>query len=72
MNGASVKVTQVAFPEGVSRQVYATASYASRGQNSITNATDNVFSDGTSTEVATLTGDTTSGYTATLQIGVAV
>jgi hypothetical protein len=30
------------------------------------------FSDGTQTEMATLTGDTTSGYTATLTVGVSV
>jgi len=33
---------------------------------------DMVFSDGTSTELATLAGDTTSGYTATITLGVSV
>ena len=69
-NGASVKTTQVAFPEAVTSAVYRTGVYASKGQNSTTNASDMVFSDGVSNELATLTGDTTSGYTATLTIGI--
>jgi len=72
VNGRSVKVTQIAFPENVTAQVYRTGVYAAKGQNSTTNASDMVFSDGTSTEMATLTGDTTSGYTATITLGVSV
>ena len=71
-NGAAVKTTQIAFPEDVSSAVYRTGVYASHGQSSTTNARDNVFSDGTDGEMATLTGDTTSGYTAALTIGVSV
>ena len=67
-----VKVTQIAFPETVSAAVYATGVYASRGSNPTRNANDNVFSDGVSLELATLTGDPTNGYTATFRIGVAV
>jgi protocatechuate 3,4-dioxygenase beta subunit len=70
-NAATLKTTQIAFPEDVSRAVYATGVYSSKGQNSTTNASDNVFSDGTQQEMATLTGNPTSGYTATLTIGVA-
>jgi protocatechuate 3,4-dioxygenase beta subunit len=72
VNGSVVKTTQIAFPEDVSAGVYRTGVYASHGQNTTTNARDNVFSDGTSAEMATLTGDTSSGYTATLTIGVSV
>jgi protocatechuate 3,4-dioxygenase beta subunit len=71
VNKVSVKTTQVAFPEDVTRQVYGSGVYASHGQNTTTNATDGVFSDGTTTEMATLAGDVTNGYTATLTIGVA-
>ncbi len=71
-SGALVKTTQIAFPESISAAVYATGVYAAKGQNSTTNASDNVFSDGTTNELATLTGNTTSGYTATLTIGIAV
>jgi protocatechuate 3,4-dioxygenase beta subunit len=70
-NSATVKTTQIAFPEDLTRAVYATGVYAAKGQSSTTNASDNVFSDGTQLEMATLTGNTTSGYTATLTIGLA-
>jgi protocatechuate 3,4-dioxygenase beta subunit len=72
VSGAVVKTTQIAFPESVSSGVYRTGVYASHGQNSTSNASDNVFSDGTQSELATLSGDTTSGYTATLTMGVSV
>jgi protocatechuate 3,4-dioxygenase beta subunit len=70
INGAVVKTTQVAFPESVTASVYRTGVYAAKGQSTTSNASDNVFSDGTQTEMATLAGDTTSGYTATLTVGV--
>jgi protocatechuate 3,4-dioxygenase beta subunit len=72
LNGAVVKTTQVAFPETISSAVYRTGVYASHGQNSTTNSSDNVFSDGTDHELATLSGDTSSGYTATLTVGISV
>lgn len=72
VNGRTVKTTQIAFPESVSSAVYRTGVYASKGQNTTTNAGDNVFSDGVQDELATLAGDTTSGYTATITIGVSV
>ena len=72
MNGRSVKVTQIAFPESISAQVYRTGVYSAHGQNPTTNSSDMVFSDGTSTEMATLTGDTASGYTAAITLGVSV
>ena len=72
VNGATVKTTQIAFPEAVSSAVYRTGVYASHGQNSTTNSGDNVFSDGTNHELATLSGDTSSGYTAALAVGISV
>jgi protocatechuate 3,4-dioxygenase beta subunit len=73
MNGRSVKVTQIAFPEDVTAQVYRTGVYASSGQNPTTNARDNVFSDGVANELITITGgDATSGYTSTFQVGIAL
>lgn len=38
--------------------------------NPTRNSTDNVFSDGTTNEMATMTDGPSSGYTATLQIGI--
>jgi protocatechuate 3,4-dioxygenase beta subunit len=72
VNGTSVKTTQLAFPESVSSAVYASGVYASHGQNSTTNARDNVFSDGVGDELATVMGSPASGYTATLTIGISV
>jgi protocatechuate 3,4-dioxygenase beta subunit len=70
VNGAVIKTTQIAFPEDVSAAVYRTSVYASHGQNTTSNNSDNVFADGTQYEMATLSGDAASGYTATLTIGV--
>jgi protocatechuate 3,4-dioxygenase beta subunit len=72
VNRALVKTTQVAFPESTTAAVYSTGVYASKGQNPTSTASDNVFSDGTQSEMATLTGNTSSGYTASLTIGIAV
>ena len=70
VNGSLVKTTQMAFPEDVTAAVYAQGAYASRGQTPTTNSRDNVFSDGVANELATVTGSITSGYTASLQIGI--
>ena len=72
VNGRSVKVTQIAFPEDVSAAVYRIGAYASGGQNPTSNATDNVFRDGVSEELVTLAGDTTNGYSGTFRVGVSV
>jgi len=71
VSGRSVKTTQVAFPENVTAAVYRTGVYAAKGQNTTSNASDNVFADGVTNELASLSGDTANGYTATLTIGVA-
>jgi protocatechuate 3,4-dioxygenase beta subunit len=72
VNGSLMKATQVAFPESTTAGVYSTGVYASKGQNSTSNSSDSVFSDGTQSEMATMTGNTSSGYTASLTIGIAV
>lgn len=70
VNGSSVKTTQMAFPEDVTAAVYGQGVYAARGQNTTSNSRDNVFSDGVSEELATMTGSVGSGYVASLQIGI--
>jgi protocatechuate 3,4-dioxygenase beta subunit len=72
LNGRSLKVTQIAFPENVSAAVYASGVYASKGQNPTSNASDNVFADGVQNELASVVGSPTSGYTATFTVGVSV
>lgn len=61
INNVSVKTTQIAFAESVNAAVYATGSYASRGGNPTSNASDNVFSDSLASELVTPSGDPTNG-----------
>ena len=70
VSGRLVKTTQIAFPESTTAAVYASGVYASHGQNSTSNATDMVFSDGSQSELAAPSGSVASGYTATLTIGI--
>ena len=72
VQGTAVATTQLAFPVDITTAVYDSSLYT-KGQNtSVTSfAADNVFSDGTSTEMLTLSGDTTNGYAATMTISIA-
>ena len=72
VEGSAIATTQLAFPVDITAAVYDSALYT-KGQNtSVTSfSADNVFSDGTSTEMLSLSGDTTSGYTATMTISIA-
>jgi len=72
INGVSRKVTQIAFPESVNNTVHRSGTYASRGTNPMSNASDMIFADSLSSELVTPTGDPTSGYAATFQIAVAL
>jgi protocatechuate 3,4-dioxygenase beta subunit len=67
-----LRTSQIALPEDVCDTVYATDGYSAsvRNMTQTSLSTDNVFRDGWSQELATLTGNTSSGYTATLVIGV--
>ncbi|MEX1124803.1 MAG: intradiol ring-cleavage dioxygenase [Acidimicrobiia bacterium] len=69
-----VATSQIAFPPEITEAVYAVEPYAAKGPNSSvpTFADDNVFSDGTQYQMATVTGDAGSGYSATLLVGIAV
>jgi protocatechuate 3,4-dioxygenase beta subunit len=72
INSVLRSTTQLAFPDSINTAVYKTSLYSAHGQNSITNSNDGIFSDSYSSELVTLTGDTTNGYAATFQLGVAV
>lgn len=66
--GSSLLITQIAFPEGTNSAVSlvnsATSYGYTKGMTGYTyNASDNVFSDGTTTEMGTITGSISSGYT---------
>jgi len=62
-SGASLLVTQVAFPETVSNKVYSSPLYASRGEADTPNNRDNVFSDSLLEQMATVTGNVKDGFT---------
>ncbi len=66
----SVITTQIAFPDDITQAIYKTSLYSAHGENTLTFAKDNVFSDGYSSELCTLAGDTTSGYALTHTINV--
>lgn len=70
-DGASSKVTQIAFPESVNAAVYGAGVYAPRGQNPTSNARDMVFADGVSSELASVSGSPATGLSATFQVGIA-
>ena len=72
-SGTSLKVTQIAFPEGSSSAVTIvnTTAYSKGMSGYTTNANDNVFGDGYSAELATVTGSVSGGYTLTHTIAVA-
>jgi len=72
VNGRSVKVSQIAFPESVNNVVHTSGVYASRGSNPMTNASDGIFSDSLASELVTPTGSVAGGYAASFQLGVAV
>lgn len=69
-SGKSLLVTQIAFPEEISKVVYAQGVYAGHGQADTTNARDNVFNDGVSTEMATVTGSVSGTFELTHAIVV--
>ena len=71
IGGVSRKVTQMAFPESVNNVVHTSGVYASKGVNPTANASDGIFADSLSAELVTPVGNTTSGYSAAFQVGIA-
>lgn len=75
-SGTSLLVTQIAFPEGSSSAVAlvnaSTANGYTKGLSGYTyNASDNVFSDSVSSELATVTGSVSAGFVLAHTINVA-
>jgi protocatechuate 3,4-dioxygenase beta subunit len=71
-SGTSLLVTQIAFPTDVCNTVYTTATnYYTRGTQDTSNTSDNVFFDSLASELATITGSVSVGYTLTHLITVA-
>ncbi|OBV38167.1 intradiol ring-cleavage dioxygenase [Janthinobacterium psychrotolerans] len=67
-----IKTSQFTFPLATLNEVYTASGYTASVRNlaQISYATDNVFSDGTSLQMAGVTGNATDGYVVTLTIGV--
>jgi protocatechuate 3,4-dioxygenase beta subunit len=70
--GTKLKTSQVALPEDACRTVYATTGYSQSISNlsRVSLSSDMVFSDGYSSELATVTGSPDGGLTATLNLAV--
>jgi len=69
-----LKTSQMAFPVDVCSTVYATTGYEASVANlaAISFSTDNVFSDGVTSQIATLSGSVSNGYVAELTVGISV
>jgi protocatechuate 3,4-dioxygenase beta subunit len=69
--GTSLKVTQIAFPEGTSSSVALVNGYGKGLTGYTYNKSDNVFSDDSSgIEIATVTGSLAAGFTLNMQVSV--
>ena len=67
-----IATSQIALPKAACDDVYALAGYESSVTNlsRVTLASDNVFSDGSALELATVTGSVSGGFTAALTVAV--
>ncbi|AVR96740.1 intradiol ring-cleavage dioxygenase [Pseudoduganella armeniaca] len=67
-----IKTSQFTFPLATCNEVYATSGYSASVRNlaQMSFATDNVFSDGHALQLATMTGNPSDGYVATLTVAV--
>jgi len=67
-----LKTSQFTFPMATLTEAYAASGYTASVRNlaQISYATDNVFSDGSNLQMATVTGNATQGYVVTLSIAV--
>ena len=67
-----IATSQIALPKATNDVVYATVGYEASiaNQAQVTLASDNVFSDGATLELATITGSVSGGLTATLTVAV--
>ncbi|OEZ64213.1 intradiol ring-cleavage dioxygenase [Duganella sp. HH105] len=68
-----IKTSQFTFPMATLNEVYATSGYGASVRNlaQISYASDNIFSDGYSLQMAAVTGNASDGYVVTLTVGVA-
>ena len=67
-----IKTSQFTFPMATLNEVYAANGYSTSVRNlaQISYASDNIFSDGTSLQMTSVTGNATDGYVATLTVAI--
>ncbi|RZU02351.1 intradiol ring-cleavage dioxygenase [Rivibacter subsaxonicus] len=67
-----LRTSQLTFPLAACNEVYATSGYGTSVANlaRISFASDNVFSDGTTLQMSSVSGNVTDGYVATLMVGL--
>ncbi|WP_457442707.1 intradiol ring-cleavage dioxygenase [Roseateles sp. P5_E4] len=68
-----LRTSQLCFPADSNTAVYATSGYgnSAANNNAISLSSDGIFSDGYSTQLATMTGSVSAGYVARLKVGIA-
>jgi len=68
-----LRTSQMCFPSDSNTAVYATSGYGSSAANNASSSlsSDGIFSDGYSTQLATMTGSVSAGYVARLKVGIA-
>lgn len=67
----AITTSQLALPQAVCEQVYATDGYGASDLAATSLDSDNVFGDGSGTQLATVTGSVDAGFVATLTVPVA-
>lgn len=69
-----LRTSQLCFPSDANTAVYATSGYgnSAANNNAISLSSDGIFSDGYSTQIATMTGSASAGYVARLKVGISV
>ena len=67
-----LRTSQLAFPQDVCEQVYATEGYEQSVSNlaAVSLDSDGIFTDGYSLQLATMTGSVDEGYVATLKVPI--
>lgn len=71
LSSTSEAISQIAFPQDVTQTVYSSSLYTHGQNTSVTSfAADNVFSDGTTYQMADICGSVANGYSAALTIGI--
>jgi len=68
-----IKTTQIAFPTAVTQTVNNATAYGYKGTSGMLyNNNDNIFSDGTSTQMLSVSGSNSAGYAGNIVFGVSV